>query len=74
MMNEIVDMILLLHILCFDDWIESQVTRNNIGYSYIAFAFFSCSVHLLLGVCGAICVSYKNLKKKYGDKVKELKI
>ena len=46
--NEVINLILMYHILCFTFFVPEANIRYLIGYSFIGFTVFNLSVHIIL--------------------------
>ena len=46
--NEVINLILMYHILCFTFFVPEANIRYLVGYSFIGFTVFNLSVHIIL--------------------------
>jgi len=69
--GELINLVLMYHLLLFTDFIQDVNLRYNVGYSFIFFSLFFITVHLCLMLKGTIIKGKGCLKEKCNKKKKK---
>ena len=69
--NEVINLILMYHILCFTFFVPDADIRYLIGYSFIGFTVFNLSVHIILMLVEVFQSIVSTFKDKYVKKTEK---
>ena len=69
--NELINLILMYHIMCFTFFVPEANTRYLIGYSFIGFTVFNLSVHIILMLAEVFQSLHITFKIKHVKKIEK---
>lgn len=63
--NELINLLILYHLICFSEFVGDPLTRRKLGFVYIGAVCFFALVHLTIMLRSSIKQGWSWLKQRY---------